>query len=362
MKVALITDAMWLVQEAATLRLLAVGLVDEGTGVVRVAPGTPEDQLNDQLSMAGKLLTYRPSTWRRLRDWNLHRLADPLREQGVDVIHALDASLFGVAIRLGATLEVPVVCNAWSAFNAEHIDRHTGQSPVAVVAPTQRIAEVLRRRLGGDIAIRVVAPGVYSSTDPTPEPLRNPDATLSIVVVTNGSLTPQVHDLMRAMAEVRQHLPQAMYFFYSVDQPDQHSIWQAARRLNLLEQISLVPNDPSGHNLMVQADVLLQPQATGLMRTLLLEAMATSRPVVAAPDSVLEEVLTPESAMLVNDGSVESWHRILLSLVADPDPFVEVGRSAHTFVKEHHSPSKFVAGLREVYEQVAAPEPLQFGA
>jgi len=359
MKVALLTDAMWLVQEEATLRLLAVGLVDEGTSVVRVAAGAPEDEQFDTLSMAGPLMTYRSAVWRRLRDWHIRRLVGRLGEADVDVIHALDTTLYRVALRLGQMLDVPVVCSVWSAEGVDELDAPGIPQPVALTAPTKAMADVVTRRLSG-VPVHVVPAGVFSSDEALRDPLHNPDATLSIVVVTDGRYTSEIESLMLGMQKVRKQLPQVMYFFYSVYQSDQHRIWQAARRLELLDQVSLVPIDPAGHGLMVQADALFQPQAMGLVRTLVLEAMAAGRPVVAAPDPLLDGLIDADHALVLDEPTPDAWRQVLLRLVADSDPFIDLGRRAREHIKTLHTPSKFVAGLREVYEKVAAPEPLQF--
>ena len=108
MKVALIADSLWLMHELTTFRRLVVGLLDEQVRVVRVVPQWAVGEA-DQLAIAGHAMAYPVAAWHWLRDRRLKQLADQLREQEVDLLHVLDASLQRVGMALGEAMNVPVI-------------------------------------------------------------------------------------------------------------------------------------------------------------------------------------------------------------------------------------------------------------
>ena len=363
MKVALITDPMWLMREMTTLRRLAVGLVGESVRVVRVVPRWWAE-LGDNLSMTGDVVLYPGSGWGWLRDWQVRQLAEPLRKLEVDVLHVLDASLQRVGLSIGAELGVPVVCSVWSRTGAESLRPQQPEGPAAAyIAATETLAERCREKLGEAARLRTVAPGVYSSGGGkgAPPPLSGVERTLSCVVVGDGRADAYYQALLEGMAKVRPHLPQAMYFFYTVS-TDQHRLWQTAERLGLLDQVSLVPFEPGSRDLMVQADVMIQPQLSGYVRTLVLEAMAEGRPIISAADPILDFLTDGRTARLMHEPTAEDWAELLGQLARDPQRYVRLGQAAREYVREHHSATAFLEGVLETYRQVVTPEPIPFTA
>ncbi len=75
--------------------------------------------------------------------------------------------------------------------------------------------------------------------------------------------------------------------------------------------------------------------ASGL--TVLLEAMACGRPVVATRGGGLEAYVTPETGVLVPPGDAEAMARELKSLLADPDRRAAMGRAARARVESAYN-------------------------
>lgn len=75
--------------------------------------------------------------------------------------------------------------------------------------------------------------------------------------------------------------------------------------------------------------------ASGL--TVLLEAMACGRPVVATGGSGLEAYLTPETGILVPPGDVDQMSHAVRHLLADPDRRAAMGRAARAAAESAYS-------------------------
>ena len=359
MKVALIADAQWLGQERATLRRIVVGLVDEMVRVVRIAP-EPSGDPTEQWLMSAEPLWYRPTNWGWWRDRQVRAFAPALREMEVDVVHALDGSLDAAACGLSAALGVPVVCTVWSMAEVGALRAHGAATTRAYVAGSRGLAEAVRRRVGAGPTIECVPPGVYAGPDENPHPpLQRVSDSICCVVIGNGRYDGYYRTLLAGISKSRQRLPGAMYFFYTTES-DQHQIWQAAEQLDLLEQVSLVPTGADARRLMTQADVLLQPQPLGAVRTVVLEAMAAARPIIAAADPLVDHLINGGTARLLREPDSEQWAQCLVELAERPGEFAQLGRGARQHVLEHHKASAYSAGLCRLYERLAVPEAIPF--
>lgn len=384
MKVALIADPLWLMQELTTLRRLVVGLVDEQVRVVRVTPQWLEHRDEGQ-AMTSQQITYGGSRWPWLRDLQVRRLAGQLREMEVDVLHVLDATLASAGAKLAGAMDLPLVVSVWSSGEL------AGMKPIAVgrsaaaagsgeagdeagsgttattatgearayLAATPALADAVRQRAGEGADVRLVPPGVYSTAEAGRGPLADPASALSCIVVGNGRPDEHYMSLLKGMAQVREQLPQAMYFFYTVA-TDQHRIWQVAEKLGLLSQVTVVTFDPASRELLVQADVVIQPQPLGAARSLVLEAMAAGRPVLGSADEVLDYMIDGRTARVLTEPSADDWAAALTSLTQQPQQYIDLGASAREYVREHHSVSGFVSETLKAYRAVAMPENIPF--
>ncbi|MEX2672371.1 MAG: glycosyltransferase family 4 protein [Phycisphaeraceae bacterium] len=359
MKAALLADRSWLMGELATLRRLVVGLVDDQVRVVRVVPEDIGVAQDDALAITSTELHYRWSPWRWIRDWALRQLRENLREAEVDVLHVLDGSLCAAGMQLGQQLNIPVICSVWSQQEIDQLPMPPADVTLAIAAPTRALTERCRRRLSGSGAVVEYIPaGVYRSTSEQSPPLADPSQTLSCVVAGDGRLDAMYAGLLEAMAEVRDQLAHAVYFLHSVSS-DQHRLWQMAERLKLLDQVSLVPHEPGSRQLLVQADVVIQPQPLGQVRTLVLEAMAAGRPVIATLDPMLDYLIDQRTAKLLQEPTADDWTSVLKALVEQPAAFVELGQTAREYVGQHHSAGRYVEHTLTLYRRLAA-KPLPF--
>ncbi|MHC4994733.1 MAG: glycosyltransferase family 4 protein [Planctomycetota bacterium] len=358
MKVALIADSTWLMQELTTLRRLGVGLVGEGVGVIRVVPDW-QPLRTDNMTMTGRQITYLDSRWMWLRQRRIHKALQALADEGVDVVHVMDGSLEHFGIEIGEQMGVPVVCGLWSRAGVDRLRGLRGKNPIVYAAATPGLVERCHSRLGRKARVELVPPGVYGSDETVPAPLEDPKEMLSCLIVGDGNLDSHYRALMEGLAKAKDRLGQVVYFFYAVN-ADQHNVWQFARKIGLLDQINLVPYEPGSRELMVQADVVIQPQPRGQVRSLVIEAMGAGRPVISAADPVLDYLQDGLTARIVDHPAPKQWAEIITQITREPGAYIELGEAARGYVKSHHSAAQYVERLHGIYQDVVTPEPIPF--
>jgi glycosyltransferase involved in cell wall biosynthesis len=253
-----------------------------------------------------------------------------------------------------------VLCSAWSESEVQALRGPGGEAGRAYAAASSALAGAVRQRLGPAVTVECVPPGVYATQDELKNPpLQRASESLCCVVVGNGCYDGFYRALLEGIGRSRQRLPGAMYFFYTTG-ADQHQIWQAAERMELLEQVSLVPAGTDARQLMTQADVLLQPQPLHAVHTVVLEAMAAGRPVIAAADPLVDHLIEGRTARLMAEPDALQWAGHLTCLAQAPQQYMALGRSARQYILDHHRASAFAGSLHRLYERLAAPAVIPF--
>ena len=360
MKAALLVSEEWLSQEQPTLRRTIVGLSDASVGVVLVAPRSLEDHPQEPWTISVEALGYTPSRVQWLRDRRILSLADRMRELEVDLIHALDESMASAGVALADAMDVPVIFSVWTTGGVQLVPEPE-QDRSAIYAPASReLGRLLQDRLGQQAAVECIPPGVHRVAPGTfHPPFAAPDAPPCFVIVGNGRLDADSRALLEGIRTADPRLARSMFFYYTTGD-DPHTVWEHAETLGLLDRLSMVPSGASARALLTRADALLLPQSLGAVRTVVLEAMAAARPVLAAPDPIADYLIDGVTARFPERREPSCWADGLYDLLQLKDACVRLGRSAQGYVVEHHSPSAFTASLHRLYDRLNSPGLIPF--
>ncbi len=353
MKVALIADESWLRHEARLLRHLTVGLADESVRFVAVVPEGA--RLGEQV-LTDERITYRPGPAAWVSRWRLRRLGGDLADQQIDLLHALDGSLAAPAMSLAKSLGVPLACNSWSLGQAVAAGRVCDASS-ALLVPTTPMYRAAADKVAGPV-MRVLRPGVMRSD--APPPLNEPEQMLCCLLILDGRVDAATINALHGLAAAAKELEQLQVFVYATEHPP-HRLWQLASKLGLAGQANLVGADAGSQRLAIRADLVLVPQAVGMMRSFLPQAMAGARPVIAAPSEMADFLIDGQTARLIPDATAGDWTRLVRQAAADPVPWRQLGEGGQAYIRDHFSPAAFVADTLEVYRQLVG-EPLKFEA
>ena len=357
MRAALLANIAWLDEELVSLKHLVAGLLDEQVQVVQVVPGSLEVE---ESSVFSTRVEWQETSWRLINRLKLLRLRPTLEELEVDLLHALDGRLWWAALHLSERLGVPAVLSASSHFDvrvAERLASKIEPSRVVVTAATDPLARAITARLSEPVTVEMIPPGVHKAAPEGGDP---GSPALCAIVSGNGDHDPHYQALLQGIARLVEAHPEAQFFFDN-QESDQHRIWRAAERLDLLPHISMVPRRLGHRELLLRADVLIQPQPLGRARSLTLRAMARALPVVAFDDPWLDYLIDDETAWLVREPSGDDWESAMRRVIKRPAEAVDLGRRAREWVAEHRIASDSVAHTLEVYRRLTG-ESIKFPA
>jgi len=346
MHIALLANTAWLDEELASLRQLVVGLIDEHVALTQVVPASIP---LDDTSPFARRIDWLDSRFRLI---NLRRLASlhpRLAAAKVDLLHALDGRLWPAAVSLANRLDLPLLLSASSAYDvaaAARIVHDVKPDATAFTAATQPIADAIRARVPDTVPVHHVPTGVHQ-LEPSPRPADRP---LCAVVTGSGKLDNHVQALLDALARVVRRDPQAQFFFDG-QTADQHRIWRAADKLNLLRHISLVPRRLGNRELLLRTDALLMPQPLGKSRSLTLQAMARGLPVIATEDPWLDYLVDGETAWCLQHPEPTGWHDRIVHLLDHPDAATALGHAARAWVNDHRPVTRQIAALLDLYRR-----------
>jgi len=288
-----------------------------------------------------------------VRQFRLGRLSDRLQEMAVDVIHALDGRVWSGALKLARQNWTPIVLETSSSLDVPHVERvHRANRSlkVAFVTTTQPLATAIRQELDSDALVEMVPQGIQM---PDTSTRRAPDGSQLCVAVTgNGTYDSQYEALMIAMQSIIARHPQAQFFFDGQGN-DQRLLWQAAERFGLLSNLSLVPRRLGHRELLLRADLLIQPQSLGRSRTLTLQAMAHGVPVAALSDHWIDYLIDQQTARVIEKPDPVLWVSMIERFIDQQDDARQLTERARQWVREHHRAAIQVERIVRLYREIS---------
>lgn len=384
MHTALLTNTAWIDDELQLFRQLVVGLMDE---LVRVAQVLPHHLPLDEASDFGEKMQWRESGWRWLYGKQFDKLVPELRSAEVDIIHALDGRMWTHALSVGEQLDCPVVLSVNSDQDlalVRRLGKRMVPSRVALMPTSEMLYDAVMDALPAnqrhDQLVRCVPLGAMAvdhlevldektgsedglsmeggddETDIESELVNAGQPALCLVVTGSGRHDEDYQHLLEGLAQVLEGRPDVQCFFDG-QLPDQSRIWQAARELNLVNHISLIPRRVGHREILLGASVLIQPQSLGKSRSITLQAMGRGIPVVAAEDPWVDYLVDEETAWVMQrqGGKIpaKDWAVMLDRLMNDAASSWALGRRAHAWVKENRKVSGYIAGVLDVYHRIS---------
>ncbi len=350
MRVALVANTAWLDENLSRLRRLVVGLIDEQVSVVQVLP---QGLAKEDSSGFCENVLWRDSRWSLIRRYNLGRTLQHLRSSQVDLIHALDGRTWLGSANLAKQLGVPLVLEASSDLDvplADRVKRVKGITAAAFVASTAPLAEAIEKKNTENTPVQVIRPGVHVSKERGTAADESAEA-LCVIVSGNGIYDQAYDAVLQAIQLISQNHQQTQFFFDGQDS-DQYAIWQAAKKYDLLSNVSLVPRRLGHRELLLRADVLIHPQSLGRSRMLTLGAMAQSVPVIALKDPWLDYLIDRESAWIIDRPDPELWIERITQMIQTPSQGRDLAERARKWVGENHQATKEIDQTLTLYRQL----------
>jgi glycosyltransferase involved in cell wall biosynthesis len=155
---------------------------------------------------------------------------------------------------------------------------------------------------------------------------------------------------LEALSAVAKDAPEMMIFL-DVEDKRTAGLWRAARRLGLLDRLSMVPELEARREPALQLDAVLLPDAAGVSHSFVLDCMAGGLSVLAAPDPLVESLIDARTARLVVSPTKAEWERALRDTVLDAERWSLLGASAREYIRGNRSVSGHIGAVLEAYTQ-----------
>lgn len=351
MQVSLLANSLWLDEELAGFRHLIVGLIDEQ---VRVAQLVPRELPAEDGIPFGDRLSWEDSAWSWLRRRRIAAMADALEKLEPDVIHALHHQLWEGGIELAEDVEAAIVLQV---SGEEEVHRAVRLLPkldaarVAFAATTEPLARALSDRLPDAFMVRTIRPGVRippveADDKPTAE-----EPPLCALICGQTRHDAFYESLFKAIQKIIVDHPEVQFFLDAPAEAD-NALWQAARKLNILSNVSMVPHRLGHRELELGADVIIHPQPLRRSRSLTLQAMALGLPIIAHSDPWLDYLIDDQTAWLTDKADATRWEEMLRHLIVAPDSGEALGSRAREWVRQHHLASQQVGDTIDLYRKL----------
>jgi hypothetical protein len=353
MHVALIVDEERLAHEHTTLNRLSIGLIGDGVQLTRIIPETlpsaAADEVEQRMALATKLQTpMKVLPWSRRG--RTERLVEAMEKSPPDVLYAMGDEAWSLGLDLARTMERPVALDLWSAEQVRRVPRgHRAASVAAYTVPTRPISEALGQRVDPAL-VRLVRTGVAMPAQPR-EILADPENDIALAILGGGRDVPAYRAMLAGLSTVVRVMPQIQAFL-ELSGPHEHDIWQQARKLDLLHNVSAITDAARHRSLLTRCDVLLLPERFGEVRSVILEAMAFGMPVLAGDDPHLDMLEHGASAVIVANDESEEWGRHLKEILGDPEKARTLGRAAHDRIAAEHRSSSHVECLVDTFQRI----------
>jgi hypothetical protein len=369
-RIALVLDQRFLRRENALLGRLEVGLADEGVRVVRVVP--VEAAGSDPAGIAASEVAFEPgplgigasSSARQAAEGILGAWDETGDVPELDVVHCLGEDGWRVGEELAQMCGAGLALEAWRpasiskavAVATRHprgIGRRSGSVVVTLAgAGLSPVMERLTARGGAPLRAYVTPWGVH-----TPALVRGPmvpSEAASVALVFDDDDAPAAEPALGAVAQLARRFERLLVFVPG--DGDAGGIWSAARKLGILDRVSLVGAIEGHREPLLHVDVLAMVSSRGEHRSLTLDAMASGVLVVSREDAALEYLEDGTTAKIVKKHDPAGWAEALGWALDDPEAAAGLCKSARAFTRDTRTAAAQVGAVLRVYRGMSGEE------
>jgi len=290
-----------------------------------------------------------PVIGRLLREW----IVPPLQEAPPDLIHIQSRALLGLGSWLAHRLHRPFVMTVHDFPPAGRRPRFDRQFALKVIAVSDSVRDAVLetwRLAPGDVA--VIHSGVEAEPDERSLPVLEPGHVP--VVGTAGPLEavkgiPYFLSAAQKVNKVRDDVQ----FLVAGAGPEEANLRRLARRLKIDRQVTFAPNLRDFGPSVAAVDIFCLPSLQQGLGTIMLEAMAMGKPVIASSVGGIHSVIRDgETGLLVPPSQSAPIADRILDLLRDPVRARAIGEAGRAFVKHEFRAESMVERTVELYHQV----------
>lgn len=351
-RLLLVSDGETIRRFSAPLRHLLFGFEAQGVPSCVVVP--PNSQIELFLWPGIEIIEHPVLRFPLFYRQNRRRLISRIEKFEPTIIHCFGTARAKLARAVAQTFNVPVVLTANSSRQNFLRRRIMSNGFSAIIAPSERIAELLKKRNPHIVAlIQQVNTGTF--VDETCACFSRPDRIPSMVAVSDFS---RFDDLEPFLSAVR-HLVVDGYEFLIVlmgSGPAEKDIRKFVRSVGLVHTINILPQIRPLRAVFRGADIFIQPYVTERLDPAMIEAASAGAAIATDKnnaDSFLQDGVT---AVFFDSRDELSIYSVLRGLLDDRETTKSIASAAQNFLRSSHSVSSMVNSLLKIYSQAAATD------
>lgn len=135
--------------------------------------------------------------------------------------------------------------------------------------------------------------------------------------------------------------------------PEEHRLRRMARELKLTPQVTFVPNLMDFEATLRAMDIFCLPSVVQGLGTVMLEAMALGRPVIASEVGGVSSILTNgETGLTVPHSNSDRLAKRIIELLNDPIRARVIGNAANRRVRDAFDVTRMIAATADEYQAV----------
>jgi glycosyltransferase involved in cell wall biosynthesis len=298
-------------------------------------------------------------------DWQTVRaIREKLEYFNIDVLHThgYKADIYGFLAARRRGLPIVSTCHLWTHDTAqvrmyELLDSLFLRRFDAVVAVSHTIEESLCLSGVSESKIRVIDNGIdlpsFSQARATLAEKINKGQ--SLIVGTVGRLVPQkgLEYFLRAARGVLADFPNVFFVVIGAG-PNRETLEHMARELAIKQNTLFTGYCADMPGAYASMDVFVLASIDEGMPMVVLEALASKKPVVATCVGAVPQLIIPEkTGLLVGPRDVQALKVAILRLLRDSTLRSKLGNAGEALVKRSHSRNIMAENYLQLYEQVA---------
>lgn len=157
---------------------------------------------------------------------------------------------------------------------------------------------------------------------------------------------------LRAAADVVKEFPQTLFLIAGAG-PEERALRRLTRRLGIQKMVTFVPNMLDFSTSLDAMDVFVLPSLKQGLGTIMLEAMARGRPVIATSAGGVYSAVTDDvTGCLVPPSDSDALATRIKELLRDPQRARAIGTAAREHVERHFRVSQMVDATIDLYRQI----------
>jgi glycosyltransferase involved in cell wall biosynthesis len=360
--VLLIADRSFATRERDLLGRVQVGFADEGVRPLFAEPW--HEEMAESHGMIDRLV-YEPAAPLASVGSRAARLLDDLEDLHgsdvrPDVIHCWGDGAVAIGAYIADLLRAPVVVEIWTRRlipRLRNIERRVvhqgGAGPMLWSAPSEAMLALINHS-GVVSPSRCIPWGVHTRKRRT----RNKGDRATLALVASGDDSHAIARCIEGVAKADDK-HNVMMMLDSAAMRDHRTVWGAAKRAGALDRISIIPDMETRRELILEADIFLQPEVRGEIRSITLDALASGMLVIAAADEV-SDALNSGAAIALDDPDAQMWSEAISVALRRLHSDAEPGAAGREFVERSRGASRHISTLIDAYESLltraSAPE------